>query len=141
MPEDSEKIEFGENHRRAISVLMRGTERACDDATEWLDRHSSLLTEVRQDVEPEQQALLRESIAEIRRTIEEFAGKVSLENSRMSQRRSVAAIVSGALIDLQEVQDSGLKGYGPLPDPSKKILDRYLARMADLLKQMLQILG
>lgn len=38
MSEGSAKIEFGENHRRVVSVLMRGTERACDEVVACLGR-------------------------------------------------------------------------------------------------------
>ena len=133
------KIELGENHRRVISVLMRGTEGACDEMIEWLDRSSSALVEVRADLELEQQARLRELAARVKAQVQEFTSKVSLDKRRISRRRSVAAIVSAALIDLQEVQASGLKGYGRMPEDPKPVLEESIHRMVALLEQMLHI--
>ncbi|HTU36324.1 MAG TPA: hypothetical protein VMF66_21170 [Candidatus Acidoferrum sp.] len=52
---------------------------------------------------------------------------------------SIAAVVSAALIDLQEAQNSGLRGYGPLGDREKHALDECIRRMIDLLDQMLRL--
>ncbi|HUJ31207.1 MAG TPA: hypothetical protein VLY23_08005 [Candidatus Acidoferrum sp.] len=133
------RIELGENHRRAVSVLMRGTEQACKEVEEWLERTSGALTEVREDVPPEQEARLRELTARLRAEVQEFSGKVTLDKRRMSRRRSIAAIVCAALIDLEEVQDSGLKGYGKMSEEAKEVLNEYVVRMLDLLEQMLHI--
>jgi Ni,Fe-hydrogenase III large subunit len=106
------KIEFNENHRRAISIVMRGTERSCDRILEWLERPSSLMTEVRDDLTSAERAELRKLVADLREEVHGFAAKAALDRSPASRRRSVAAILSTALIDLQEVRDSELKGYG-----------------------------
>jgi hypothetical protein len=132
-------MELGENHRRAFSVLMRGTERACDEVAEWLERPTSGLTEIRADLTPDQKTRLRELAAKVKAEVQEFAAKVILDKKRMSRRRAVAAIVSAILIDLQEVQSSGLKGYGPLREEAKPVLDESIRRMVVLLEQMLHI--
>jgi hypothetical protein len=64
---------------------------------------------------------------------------VSLDRRRVSRSRSVAAMVSTALIDLQEVQGSGLKGYGRMAEDAKLIFDGSIRRMAALLEKMLPI--
>jgi hypothetical protein len=110
MSDPSRKIELSENHHRAIAALMRGTERACDEVAEWLDHSSSVLIEVRADLEPGQQTRLRELATKLKVEIEQFASKVSLDKRRISRRRAVAAIVSAALIDLYKVQESELEG-------------------------------
>jgi hypothetical protein len=139
MANASRKIEFNENHRRAISILMRGTERACDRILEWLERPSTLMTEVRDDLTSAERAELRKLVAELREEVHGFAAKAALDRSPASRRRSVAAILSTALIDLQEVRDSELKGYGRLPADEKRVLNEQIQRMVPLLERMLHV--
>lgn len=139
IPDDSAKIEFGENHRRVISVLMRGTERACDELVEWLDHRSTMLAEVRDDLAPETKAELRALAGELKDEVLAFSRHAVLDKKQSSIRRSIAAIVSAALIDLQEAQNSGLRGYGPLGDREKQLFDESIHRMIDLFEQMLRI--
>lgn len=134
-----EKIPMGENHRLAASVVFRGTERACDSTMEWLDRPSSLLNELRDDITPEEQAQLRKLAGALKEEIKRLAAKVELDRSRSSRRRSIAAILSAALVDLQETQDSQLKGYGVLSPEAKKVLFDGMSRMTSLLEKMLAI--
>jgi hypothetical protein len=136
---DAEKIRFGENHRRAISALMRGTERACEEVLQWLDHRPTALVDVRNDLSPDQDNRLRGLVAALRAEVLGFSEKAHLDSKKSSVRRSVAAIVSTALVDLQEVEDSGLKGYGLLADRERRILDEHIPRMTTLLGQMLHI--
>jgi hypothetical protein len=133
------KIEFGENHRRVISVLMRGTERACDAVVEWLDRRPTILADVRDDLTPEAQKRLRTLAGQLKGEVLAFSREAALDKKESSIRRSIAAIVSATLIDLQEIQNSGLRGYGPLGDREKKALDDRVRRMITLLHEMLRI--
>jgi hypothetical protein len=139
MPNPWPKIELGENRRRAVSVLMRGTARACDEVEEWVARPSSVLTEVRADLTPHQETRLRELAAELKAEVGEFSTQVVLDKKTESRRRSIAAIVSTALTDLQEAEASGLQGYGPLSQDAKAVLNESIRRMAALLEQMLHI--
>lgn len=139
MTDDMPKIEFGENHRRVISVLMRGTERACDEVVEWLDHRSTMLAEVHDDLTPDAKAELRVLAGRLKTEVLAFSRRVALDKKQSSIRRSVAAIVSTALIDLQEVQNSGLRGYGTLGDREREALEQSIHRMATLLHEMLQI--
>lgn len=139
MADDSAKIEFGENHRRVISVLMRGTERVCDELVESLDHRSTTLAEVRDDLAPETKTQLRHLAGELKDEVLAFSRHAVLDKKQSSIRRSIAAIVSAALIDLQEAQNSGLRGYGPLGDREKYVFDGCIRRMIDLLEQILHI--
>lgn len=139
MPYSSQKIELSENHRRAVSIVMRGVESACAEILEWLVRPSSVLIDVRADLIPNEQARLRELAERLRTEVREFAEKVSLDKRRMSSRRSVAAIVSAALVDLQEVQASELKGYGILAEDPKRVLDESINSMMTLFEEMRRI--
>lgn len=139
MADDAAKIEFDENHRRVISVLMRGTERACDSLVEWLDHRSTLLAEVRDDLAPDTKAELRALAGELKDQVLAFSRQTTLEKKQSSVRRSIAAIVSAALIDLQEAQNSGLRGYGPLGERERNALDESIARMIALLEEMLRV--
>lgn len=139
MADDSAKIEFGENHRRVVSVLMRGTERACDELVEWLDHRSTMLAEVRDDLEPETKARLRGLAGELKDEVLAFSRHAVLDKKQSSVRRSIAAIVSTALIDLQEAQNSGLRGYGSLGDREKHAFDECVRRMIRLLEQILHV--
>jgi len=139
MPNRPEKMDLGENHRRAVSVLMRGLERACDDAVALLEYPSNLLMEVKYDVTPSQDRDLRALFARLKKEIQNFAAKMELEKVTMSRCRSIAAIASAALIDLQEVEDSGLKGYGPLPKDAERMLAEQAGRMAKILQEILHV--
>ncbi|MGH9736874.1 MAG: hypothetical protein ACRD8A_20075 [Candidatus Acidiferrales bacterium] len=68
-----------------------------------------------------------------------FSRHAVLEKKQSSIRRSIAAIVSAALIDLQEAQNSGLRGYGLLGDRERQALDECISRMIDLLERMLRV--
>jgi hypothetical protein len=133
------KIQLSDNHRLAASVLFRGTERACDSALEWLDKPSTQMNELRDDVTAEEKAELRKLAAALRQEIEKLESKVQLDRSHSSRRRSIAALLSAALIDLQETQDSQLKGYGVLSPEAKKVLNDSIARMSAALQKMLAI--
>lgn len=139
MAGESSRIDFGENHRRVISVLMRGTERACDEVVEWLDRRSTILADVRGNFSPEAQQRLRDLAGQLKAEVLAFSREAALDKKESSIRRSIAAIVSAALIDLQEVQNSGLRGYGPLGEREKQAFDNRVLRMITLLHEMLHI--
>lgn len=139
MPEGMKKISLGDNHRLAASVLFRGTERACDATIEWLEKPSSLLHELRDDVSAADEAHLRKLAASLKDEIKRMAASIELEPAHASRRRGIAAILSAALIDIQETQDSQWKGYGVMSAEAKKTLNDGMARMAALLQKMLAI--
>jgi hypothetical protein len=139
MTDGAQKILLGENHRLAVSVVVRGTERACESMLETLDRGPSQMNELRNDILPEERTKLRELATALQEEIHRLAGKVELEKSRTSRRRAIAAVLSAALIDLQETQDSGLKGYGEISAEAKRTLDEGFGRMMKLLEKMLAI--
>lgn len=139
MSEGSAKIEFGENHRRVVSVLMRGTESACDEVVACLDPRSAVLAEVRDDLTSEAKVQLRDLAGQLKAQVLAFSREAALDKKQSSIRRSVAATVSAALIDLQDAQNSGLRGYGQLDNREKQILDARIHSMIALLRQMLRI--
>jgi hypothetical protein len=139
MPNRAGKTELGENHRRAVSVLIRGTERACDGVLEWIERPSSMMTEVRDDLSAKEKVQLRELASGLKSEIRSFLEVFPLDKSAASRRRSIAAIISAACIDLEEVVDSGLKGYGPQPPDAREALNQGLTEMIKILEQMLPI--
>src|SRR5690348_13065279 len=100
MADSPEKIEFGENHRRVVSVLMRGTERACDEVVACLDPQSAVLAEVRDDLTPEAKVHLRDLAGQLKAQVLAFSREAALDKKQSSIRRSVAAIVSAALIEI-----------------------------------------
>ena len=133
------KIQLSDNHRLAASVLFRGTERACESAIEWLEKPATKMNELRDDVSTEEQAELRKLAEQLRLEIELLGSKMQLDRSHSSRRRSIAAVLSAALIDLQETQDSQFKGYGVLAPDAKRVLNESIARMAALLQKMLAV--
>jgi hypothetical protein len=139
MLEGMKKISLGDNHRLAASILFRGTERACDATIEWLEKPSSLLHVLRDDISPADEAHLRRLAASLKDEIKRMAASVELEPAHTSRRRAIAAILSTGLIDLQETQDSQWRGYGVLSAEAKKALNDGMARMAALLEKMLAI--
>jgi hypothetical protein len=139
MIENKKKLQLGENHRRVVSVLIRRIEATCEGVLHNLDRRSSLLHNVEEDLTPQQDQRLRELVGNLRSEIERVESEVTLDPVVSSRRRSIAALVSSAVIDLQEVCDSALRGYGSMPEAVERALVEKLASLMVVLEEMERI--
>ncbi len=139
MPETTKKLRLGENHRRVISVLLREVEKMCDAVLNWLDRKPGLLQRIGDDLPVEQQGQLRKLVDELQSEIQCFDNEVTLDRRLQSRRRAIEALISRTLIDLEEVRDSKLRGYGQLPEEVERQLGNKLDRLINLLEAMSKV--
>lgn len=139
MQHASEKLRLSENHRRVVSVVLRGVEQMCDAVLGSLEKQSGLLFQVNDDLNPEQQQKLRMFIAKLQQELQRFNAEVELEPAVHSRKRTVRALLSASLVDLEESKSSRLKGYGPLSDAAKHKLDAELDRLVALLEEMANV--
>src|SRR5713101_5658015 len=82
MPNTSDKLRLGENHRRVVSVLLREVEKMCEAILEWLDKKPGLLLRVQDDLTAEQQARLRKLVEQLRGEIRHLVTEVTLDQRR-----------------------------------------------------------
>ena len=136
MSKETTKLQLGENHRRVVSVLMRRVETVCDGILADLDRKSGLLHNMEDDVSPEQARKLRELAEKLRREVARVESEISLDPAVRSRMRSIAARISSAIIDLEEVGGSGLRGYGTVSKELERALDEKFARLTAVLQEM-----
>lgn len=134
-----EKLELGENHRRAVSAMLRELERACDAVEHWVDREGGIYLQPQDDLLPEQAHALRELVKELRRELIRVDDEMTLDHSPQSRRRALIALLSTAIADLEDTESSRLKGYGPLPEAAKTQIDAAMQRLISVLERMVQV--
>jgi len=139
MSDETKKLHLGENHRRVVSVLIRRVEAACDGILQDLDRRSSLLLSMEDDVRAEQDRKLRELVGKLHAEVARVASEVTLDPAVRSRRRSIAARISATMIDLEDVSGSALRGYGAMPQDAERTLIEKFARLIIVLQEMERI--
>lgn len=132
----SAKLELGENHRRVVSVLLRGVERACDEIEAALDDSDCVLYRVSGDISLEQQQSLRKMAERVRSEIARIASQIELDVSVHSRRRRIAALLSTSIVNLEESTPDKLRGYGELSAEAKSRLETDFTRLLALLNEM-----
>jgi hypothetical protein len=137
MPQSRAKtVKLGENHRRVISVVMRGLEQMADDIERWMEKKPGLLIRREQDLSPAQQSRLRTLAAELRRELVRIAGELELSPAVQSPGRSISALLSAMLVQLEESDSKRLRGYGRMPEEAAEKLDGEISHLIALLEQM-----
>jgi hypothetical protein len=139
MPEVVNKLKLGENHRRAVSVVLKGLEKMCDDLEAWMTKHSGLLIHVQDDLTSRQRERLRGQMEQLRGELRRIAGEVELNVARQSPRKAIVALLSSNLINLEESNSAGLRGYGRLSEEAARKVDTEMGRLAAILEQMLKV--
>jgi Ni,Fe-hydrogenase III large subunit len=94
---------------------------------------------VEDDVAPEQSRKLRELVEKLRVEVERVEAEITLDTAVRSRKRSIAARISSAIIDLEEVGGSGLRGYGEVPKEIEQALAGKFARLISVLQEMERI--
>ncbi len=136
MPDASEKLRLGENHRRVVSAVLRRVEATCSEVTAWLERCSGLLQHLRDDISPGQAQELRSLAARLRAEVARVHEEVILDLGEQSRARGIAAAISLARVEVEEVMTPGLRGYGHLHREIEAALDVRFARLPDCLETM-----
>lgn len=135
----SEKLKLGENHRRVVSVLLRGLEQMCDEIEARLAEVPGVLRQVKSDVSPAQIAALRKMAARVREEIRRLNTEIELDAAVRSPRRAILALLSASIVNLEESDSRRLGGYGPLARESAIRLDAEFGRLIVLLEEMTTI--
>ncbi|HEV2297426.1 MAG TPA: hypothetical protein VGR72_02790 [Candidatus Acidoferrales bacterium] len=135
----SEKLKLGENHRRVVSVLLRGLEQMCDEIEARLAEVPGVLCHVKSDLSPAQGAALREMTARVREEIRRLNTQIELDAAVRSPRRAILALLSASIVNLEESDSKRLRGYGPLASEAAARLDDELSRLIGLLEEMTTI--
>ncbi len=135
----TQKLKLGENHRRAVSVLLRGLEQMCDEIEARLAEAPGVLRQVKSDVSPAQIAALRKMTARVREEIRRLNTEIELDAAVRSPRRAILALLSASIVNLEESNSNRLRGYGPLARESAIRLDAEFSRLIVLLEEMTTI--
>lgn len=132
----SAKLKLGENHRRVVSVLLRGVERACDEIEAALADSGGLLHRVSADLTVNQQSSLRQMAERVRSELARITSQIELDVSVHSQRRRILALLSSSIVNLEESTPAKLGGYGDLSAEAKSRLAAEFGRLLALLNGM-----
>ena len=132
----SAKLKLGENHRRVVSVLLRGVERACDEIEAALADSGGLLHRVSADLTVDQQSSLRQMAERVRSELARITSQIELDVSVHSQRRRILALLSSSIVNLEESTPARLGGYGDLSAEAKSRLAAEFGRLLALLNGM-----
>jgi NAD(P)-dependent dehydrogenase (short-subunit alcohol dehydrogenase family) len=130
------KLKLGENHRRVVSVLLRGVERACDEIEAALADSDGLLHRVSADLTVDQQSSLRQMAERVRSELARITSQIELDVSVHSQRRRILALLSSSIVNLEESTPAKLGGYGELSPEAESRLETEFARLLALLNEM-----
>ena len=137
MPATKKKLKLGENHRRAVSVLLRQLEQMCGQLETLLVKPSGVLLRMEDDLAAEPAGALRELAGALRAEIERQVSEIELDVKHQSRRAAIRALLSTRWADLEDSKSSGLKGYGKLPAEASAKLDRELDRLMALVEEMI----
>lgn len=132
----SAKLKLGENHRRVVSVLLRGVERACDEIEAALADSDGLLHRVSADLTVDQQSSLRQMAERVRSELARITSQIELDVSVHSQRRRILALLSSSIVNLEESTPAKLGGYGELSPEAESRLETEFAHLLALLNEM-----
>jgi hypothetical protein len=135
----SEKLKLGENHRRVVSVLIRGLEQACDEIDATFRESPGALRHVENDLSSKQRSNLREMTDRVRGEIHRIASEVELDTSIRSQRRTILALLSSCIVNLEEFEPKKLRGYGEMSREVEASLSSEFQRLIELLERMAAI--
>lgn len=135
----SEKLKLGENHRRVVSVLLRSLEQACDEIDASFRESPGTLRRIYDDLSPAQRSTLREMTQRVRGEIRRLASEIELDTSVGSQRRTVLALLSSSIVNLEESEPRKLRGYGSMSPEAEARLGKEFHRLVALFEQMAAI--
>jgi hypothetical protein len=130
------KLKLSENHRRVVSVLLRGLEQACDEIDASFQESPGTLRQIHEDLSAPQRSALRQMTQRVRGEIRRLASEIELDSSSRSQRRTVLALLSASIVNLEESEPRKLRGYGSMSPEAEARLSAEFQRLLSLLEQM-----
>ena len=130
------KLKLGENHRRVVSVLLRGVERACNEIEAAVGDSDGLLYRVSADLSTEQQQYLSKMAERVRAELARITSQIELDVSVHSRRRRILALLSSSIVNLEESAPEKLRGYGELSAEARAKLESEFSRLLALLNEM-----
>lgn len=139
MSENFQKLTLGENHRRVVSSVLRHVEATSDEVLAWIRRPGGILQHLSEDISDRQADELRALVGRLREEINRVQNEVAADPSSQSRSRRIAALVSLARIELQEVLTPGLRGYGSLLPETEVALDAKFSRLLACLEAMSRV--
>ncbi|HEV2386375.1 MAG TPA: hypothetical protein VGS20_03875 [Candidatus Acidoferrales bacterium] len=137
----TEKLKLGENHRRAISVLLREVERMCEAIDSCLQARPGALQRLVDDLTAPQRRKLARMIESLRAELGRLEREIELDAALKSPRRTILALLSAQIVNLQESTAAGLRGYGPMPETASRKLDAETAQLILRLEEMIAVLA
>ncbi|HEV2488513.1 MAG TPA: hypothetical protein VGT03_01800 [Candidatus Acidoferrales bacterium] len=132
----TEKLKLGENHRRVVSVLLRGLEQACEEIDASFRESPGTLRRIQDDLSPAQRSTLRGMTQRVRGEIRRLASEIELDTSIGSQRRTVLALLSASIVNLEESEPKKLRGYGSMSKEAEDRLAQEVQRLIGLFEEM-----
>lgn len=139
MSENFQKLTLGANHRRVVSSVLRHVEATGDEVLAWIRRPGGILQHLSEDISDRQADELRALVGRLREEINRVQNEVAADPSSQSRSRRIAALVSLARIELQEVLTPGLRGYGSLLPETEAALDAKFGRLLACLEAMSRV--
>jgi hypothetical protein len=141
LPENVQKLELGENHRRVVSAVLRRVELTCEEILAWLERPGGELLRLQDDITPALAGEIRKLVAHLKQETQRVQKEMLINISVESRARGVAASVSLTRVEIQEILTPGLRGYGWLPQDIESALDAKFARLLSCLDKILMAVG
>jgi len=132
----TEKLKLGENHRRVVSVLLRGLEQACDEIDASFRESPGSLRHIHDDLTATQRSALREMTQRVRGENRRLASEIELDTSVGSQRRTVLALLSASIVNLEESEPKKLRGYGSMSEEAEARLAHEVQRLIRMFEEM-----
>ncbi|HEX5386664.1 MAG TPA: hypothetical protein VFW66_08205 [Gemmatimonadales bacterium] len=129
-------VRLNESQRRHLAVFLEQLEEALGEIERLADlpaRPARLLEDVR-DLNPQFGTAVRDRVLDLRERIGELADRLGLEPRVQSRQRRVAALVSRAIVDLEDAGSRGLAGYGEVDPGVAREIDPALAEMVSRLE-------
>lgn len=133
------KVVLDENHRRVVSVALRGVEKMCDAIVQVLDRTPGLLEGIQDDLGPRDAPEIRKLAERTREELRRISMEVELDRAHQSRRRSIVALLSATRIDVEEVKSPTLRGYGPIAPETEEAIDALMERLLVLVNAMSRV--
>lgn len=135
----ADKLKLSENHRRVISVLLRSLEQACDEIDASFRESPGTLRRIHDDLSPTERSTLRQMTQRVRDEIRRLASEIELDTSVGSQRRTVLALLSASIVNLEESEPKKLRGYGSMSKEAEDRLAHEVQNLIGLFEEMAAI--
>ena len=139
MADGTEILKLGENHRRVVSVVLRGVEQMCDEIDSWLEKKPGVLFRVQNDLTAEQREALQALTPRLRDELRRLQGEIELGAAAQSVRGAVVALLSANIVNVEDTDASYLAGYGHLPEGAGQKINGEFKRLLGILEEAVHL--